>query len=182
MSWEILRSPKKVWANDWINVQEVGVRLPTGVEAKFYYLGASDGVAVLAVDDQGYAILNRQYRPAVKADILELPAGQLEGDEDPAERARQEVVEESGLHIKDLRLLGRFYRNPARDSGLMHVYFARAAAVTSPRQEKYEFLETVRIPLKELFAWVLSNEIYDVTTIFATLMLKARLENGDIQL
>ena len=182
MQWKVLKPATEIWANDWIKIVEMHVRLPTGVEAQFYAMDALDGVGVLAVDDQRCAILMRQYRPALEKDILELPAGQVEGGEDRRETACRELAEEAGLRARDLYYLGSFYRNPARDTGSMHVYFARVAGSTSPRQERYEYLETVRLPLDDLFTQVLNHEIWDAATVFAVLMLQSRLERGDIQL
>jgi len=174
MPWTILKPATEVWANEWIKILGTKVLLPTGVEADFYMLGAPDGVAVLAIDDENCAILNRQFRPALGKDILELPAGIVENQEDHEETARRELGEESGFCAKELQKLGSFYRNPAKDTGSTHVYFARIAGSVPPRQEKYEHLETIRMPIKELITRVLNNEIQDVTTVFAVLMLRAR--------
>jgi len=182
MQWTVLKPATEVWTNDWIKILEVHVRLPTGVETPFYMMDAPDGVAVLAVDDQGHAILNRQYRPALGKVILELPAGQVKNGETHLEAAGREACEEAGLEIKDLRYLGSFYRNPAKDTGSTHVYLARVAGFASPHQERFECMEAVRVPLDDLFTQVLSHEIRDAATVFAVLMLRSRLERGDIQL
>jgi len=182
MQWTVLEPAAKVWANDWIKILETHVQLPSGVEARFYMMDAPDSVAVLAVDDQRQAMLNRQFRPALGKVILELPAGQVERGEDYLEAAHRELVEETGLTATDMQYLGSFYRNPARDTGSMHVYFARVVGSASPHLERYEYLETIRVPLDELFKGVLSHKIQDATTVFAALMLRSCLERGDIQL
>ena len=182
MDWTILKEATEIWGNDWIKVLEINVRLPTGVEAEFYALDTPDSVAVLAVDDQRRAILNRQFRPALGKDILELPSGQLEKSETTEKAARRELAEESGLYASDLTYLGNFFHDPGRETGSMHVYFAKIAGKTSPRQEQYECIETIRIPLDDLIAQVITNKIHDVTTIFAVLMLQNRLARGVIEL
>lgn len=180
--WAILKPATVIWTNNWIKILEIRVRLPTGVEAEFYTLDAPDSIAVLAVDEQQRAVLNRQFRPALDKVILELPSGSIENGEDAVKTVRKELAEESGVLARDIEYLGSFYRNPGRDTGLMHVYFARVAGDTSPHQERYEYLETIRIPLEDLKAKVLNNEIQDVTTIFAVLMLQNQLEHGSIRL
>lgn len=182
MQWKVLKSAAEVWSNDWIRVMEIWVKLPKGVETPFYFLDAADGVAVLAIDHEHRAILNRQFRPALGEVILELPAGQIEQGEERVGAVERELREESGLVAKDIQYLGSFYRNPARDTGSMHVYLARVGGSTSPRQERYEQMETVRVPLDDLIAGVLRSEIKDVTTIFAVLMLEHRRLNGEILL
>ena len=180
--WTELTPPEEVWSNEWIKVLSTRVRLPTGVETDFFMLSAADGVAVIAVDEENRVVLNQQFRPALKKAIWELPAGLVENGEDPAKTAYRELSEESGVTAKEIQYLGSFYRNPARDTGSIHVYFARVGKSVAPRQERYEHLETIRLPLQDLIAQVLSNEIQDMTTIFATLMLQNRLTRGDIRL
>ncbi len=182
MQWTILKPATEIWGNRWIKVLSIRVRMPTGVETDFYTLGTPDGVAVLAIDDERNAIVNRQFRPALGEVILELPAGLVEVNEEYDKAATRELAEEAGLYVRDIKCLGKFYRNPARDTGVIHVYFARVAGIIPPQQERYEHMETVRIPLQELITRVLNNEIQDVTTIFGVLMLRDRIERGDIQL
>ena len=182
MQWTILKPATEVWANEWIKILEIHVRLPTGVETEFYTLDAPDSVAVLAVDDRRRAVLNRQFRPALGKVIVELPSGQLENGEDHDRTVHRELAEETGLYASDIKYLGSFYRNPGRDTGLMHVYFARVAGNTSPHQEQYEYLETIWMPLDSLITQVLNNEIQDITTVFAVLMLHGQLAQGNIEL
>ena len=182
MEWTLLKPATEVWQNEWVKIVEISVRLPTGVEAKFYALDAPDSIAVLALDEKNCAVLNRQFRPALAKVILELPSGHIESNDDREKTVHKELAEESGLYASDLKHLGSFYRNPGRDTGVMHVYFARVAGKTSPRQEQYEYLETTRIPLGDLIAKVFNNEIWDITTVFAVSMLQNKLARGEIKL
>jgi 8-oxo-dGTP pyrophosphatase MutT (NUDIX family) len=180
--WKVLKAATEVWGNEWIKIQEICVQLPTGVTAEFYAMDAPDGVAVLAVDNQHRAILTRQFRPALGQVVLELPAGQVENNEAHREAALRELVEEVGLHVTDLHYLGSYYRNPAKDTGSTHVYLGRAAGRTAPHFECYEYVQMVRLSLDDLTMQVLNHEIQDPATVFAVLMLRSRLERGDIQL
>lgn len=182
MDWKIIKPATEVWHNDWLKIVAIEVRLPTGVEGDFYALDAPDGIAVLAVDDQHRVVLNRQFRPALGKAISELPSGQLGQNETKEEAVRRELAEESGIHADDLVYLGSFYRNSGRDTGSTHVYFARVTGETPSQQEKYEYLETFRIPLEHLIEQVMNNEIQDIATIFAVLMFQNRLMQGSIRL
>jgi 8-oxo-dGTP pyrophosphatase MutT (NUDIX family) len=184
MEWKVLSHPTEVWSNKWIKIQKILVQLPTGVKAKFYALKDEDAVAVLAVDDQRCAILNRQFRPALEKVITELPAGQVRKSEKRVDAVRREFAEETGLNLKEkgIKCLGNFYRNPARDTGSMHIYFGRVGTSTIPNQEQYEYMETIHVPLDELVSQVESNYIQDITTIFAVLMLQSQLIRGKIRL
>ncbi|HHU12202.1 MAG TPA: NUDIX hydrolase, partial [Clostridiaceae bacterium] len=53
------------------------------------------GAAVVALTDDDRVILVSQYRIAVGAVLLEIPAGKLEPDEDPLGCAQRELAEET---------------------------------------------------------------------------------------
>jgi 8-oxo-dGTP diphosphatase len=63
-------------------------------------------VAVAVVEGSEILLVRRRYAPMVGH--WALPAGYLEGHEDPWKTARREAREETGLEIRPLRLLGAF--------------------------------------------------------------------------
>ena len=58
------------------------------------------------VEGSEVLLVKRRYAPMVGH--WGLPAGYIEGSEDPARTARREVFEETGLHVRPIRLLGAF--------------------------------------------------------------------------
>jgi ADP-ribose pyrophosphatase len=57
----------------------------------------SDAAAILVIKDDGNVVFVRQYRHAVGADVLELPAGIVDAGETPLECAVRELEEETGI-------------------------------------------------------------------------------------
>lgn len=71
-------------------------------------------VAVIAVDDYSRIALIRQHRYPVDAMTLEVPAGEVPLGGDPIEQGRRELVEETGIMARRLRVIGRFAPWPVR--------------------------------------------------------------------
>ena len=89
---------------------------------------AKEAVVVLAITDDGEAILTEQYRQPVKASVIDWPAG-LVGDEaghdDPIESARNELKEEAGYTCTHVELLTRGPSSPGITSEIVSFYRAR---------------------------------------------------------
>jgi ADP-ribose pyrophosphatase len=81
-------------------------------------------VAVVAVDDEGYVTLVRQFREPARERLLELPAGVIEEGEVPLETARRELEEETGLRRGDWRELARVWTSPGFLRESMHLFLA----------------------------------------------------------
>ena len=79
---------KKVYDGRIIAVRVGDVRMDDGTVAFREVIEHPGGVAVVPVLGDS-VILVRQYRVAIGKEILELPAGKLEGVEDPEERGRR---------------------------------------------------------------------------------------------
>ncbi len=71
------------------------VELPDGAKAKRECVRHHGGAAVLCVID-GEALLVKQFRYLYGKEIYEIPAGKLEGGENPQFAAARELEEETG--------------------------------------------------------------------------------------
>lgn len=71
-------------------------------------------VSVVPIVDEGdAALLVRQFRAPLGADLLEIPAGKLDVAGEPLEEAaRRELVEEVGMRAGRLEKLAEFYNSP----------------------------------------------------------------------
>ena len=128
------------------------VRLsPHGRLEAFYTVEINDWAAVLAILEDGRIPLIRQYRPAVERFLFELPAGEIRGDERPAEVAVRELLEEAGCEADELVPLGIVYPDSGRLTSRAWTYFAPAARVVSaPKLDPDEPLELVLVRPEDL--------------------------------
>lgn len=81
-------------------------------------------VVILPLLDGGRLVMVRNFRHSIQRELLELPAGTREPDEDPIETASRELIEETGYRAGTLSPLACFYTSPGITNELMHAFTA----------------------------------------------------------
>lgn len=147
--------------------------LVNGTKVRRDVICHSGGACVLPVYDDGTVTLVKQYRYGVSEVTLEVPAGKLEVGEDPLEAVKRELSEETGCTADEIIFLGKDYSSPAILSEVIYIYLARGLHGGKQHLDDGEFLELVRIPLKEAVDMVMRGEITDGKTQIA--LLKAAM-------
>src|SRR5512134_550182 len=127
------------------------------------------GVGLLPLHDDGTVTLIRQLRPALDADLLEIPAGRLHRGENPAACGLRELAEETGLAAAILEPLGIFHPSPGVLDEVIHLFLARGLSQGNPEPEQYEAIESVRLPIDDALKMAKDGRITDGKTIAALL-------------
>ncbi|MFQ3476192.1 NUDIX hydrolase [Halonotius sp. F2-221B] len=78
------------------DVRRDDVRLPDGTETDYHYVDESPAVVVLPLTPDGDVVVIEEWRQAVDRVNRGLPAGSMEGDEEPTDAAHRELREETG--------------------------------------------------------------------------------------
>ena len=113
------------------------------------------------MDDQGNVWFIRQYRLGAEQELLELPAGLLEGDEDAEASAAREVQEEIGMAAGHLERLGEFYMVPGYSTEKLVIYLATGLYPSTLPTDEFELLEKVVVPIAEALRMARSGEVKD---------------------
>ena len=143
-----------------------------------------NAVAVLPYDpDRRVATLVRQLRaPVLHAaglqDLLEVPAGILEG-EDPQACARREAMEETGLRLGPLEHIARTWSLPGISTEQMDLFLAPYAAADKVGSggglaHEHENIIVVETALLDLATMAMNGTITDMKTLALALALQLR--------
>ena len=127
------------------------------------------GVCVVAVDDDRYIYMVRQFRYAVRKMMLEIPAGKLEKGEDPLEAAKRELSEETGFTAGEWTSLGHMYPTPGYCSEKLYVYLARNLTAGEMHLDDGEILTAEKLRLSDVADMIMRGEVSDAKTVFGVL-------------
>lgn len=156
-----------------VNVEHV--RLPNGDVARYEIVHHPGGAAVVAVDAAAQICLLRQFRPAARGWVWELPAGRLEPAEEPEHTARRELAEEAGREARRWESLGSILSSPGVFAETIHLFLARELSTVPLKHERHEVIEIHWIGLAEAVRMALNAELRDAKTVVALLRAAARL-------
>jgi ADP-ribose pyrophosphatase len=126
-------------------------------------------VVILPLLDDVRICFVRNYRVAVGQTLIELPAGTLEPDEDPAQTALRELAEETGYRAGRLEHLLTFCMSPGILDEQMHFYLATALQPGPMALEAGEDIEPLLCTWAEALAMVRRGEIHDAKTLVGLL-------------
>jgi len=150
-------------------------KLPDGREARFEMIHHPGGAAALPIDTDGRLLLIRQFRPAARGDVLEIPAGRLEVGEDAAECITRELQEEIGRKPAEVELLSEIYSSVGFCREKIYIFLATGLTTTPTALEEDEFIDLVPLTPEEAFALVDAGEISDAKTLIALQAYRQKL-------
>lgn len=175
------QSSEEIYDGRLLHVFRDTVELPNGKSTTREYIRHVGAVCVVALTDSGCVVVERQFRYPFGREILEIPAGKLNGkDEDPAKAAARELLEETGAAAGELINLGEYYPTPAYSDEVIHMFAARGLTFGDDCLDDDEFLNVGLMPLGELVSEIMSGNVPDGKT--QTAVLRAcRLFGYDIR-
>ena len=147
------------------NVTTDRVEEPGGIRARRDVVRHSGSVVVVALDDRGRILLERQYRHAAQSLMWELPAGRIDEGESVLSAAKRELLEETGYTARRWKKILYFYVSPGFLDETMSVYLARGLRPGKAQPEADENITIRLFPLSVARQMVLKGTIRDAKTI-----------------
>lgn len=155
-------STETVYTGKIITVVKDQVAMPGGQSSQRDVVVHPGAVGVVALDDQGRVLLVEQYRHPVRRRLLELPAGLLDKEGEPALTAAQrELGEEAGLAADRWEVLVDALSSPGMTDEAVRIYLARDVREIERDVQEHEELEMTSswVPLEEAVRLVLAGDV-----------------------
>ena len=157
-----------------ISVDLESALLPDGRRCDIEVVRHPGGAAAVALDQDDRVCLIRQYRPAIREWILELPAGKLDPGETPLSTAQRELEEEAGLRATSWTGLGSVISSPGVFTEVVHLYLARDLQHVASNTEEHELIEVSWLPFDQALHMAQSDELRDAKTVIGLMRASAR--------
>ena len=138
------------------------VEQPDGTEKRYYWAELPTAVVVTAITD-GHVLFVEQYRPTIRHEQLELPAGVVEADETFTDAARRELREETGFRADSLSVLEDVWVATGLLRHKRAYVFAEGLEPAQQELDASEFLTPRAIPVEEAMSTVRSRPSNDAT-------------------
>ena len=138
--------------------------LPNGATATREVVEHNGGICVVPLTDKNEVLLVEQYRYPYSEVVLEIPAGERDGNEEPLEGGKRELKEETGATAQNYTFLGELYPTPGYCGEIIYMYLATGLSYGETDPDEDEFLNLKKIPLETAVEMIMNGEIKDAKT------------------
>lgn len=161
-------SRELVYKGAIIDLYKDRVQAPDGNVQDYDFIGHKGAAAVMPVTDEGKILMVRQYRNALDRFTIEIPAGGLDGVDEPGiVCAARELEEETGYKSDNLEHLITVRTTIAFCNEKIEIYVARNLEKSHQHLDEGEFVEAEEYTIDELVKMVYEGKIEDAKTVSA---------------
>ena len=181
--WQI-KNKKPIFKCKIMEVHSMDCHLPSkNISNEFISMKMHDWVNVFAVTKENRVIMVKQHRLGGDIVTLEVPAGTIDENEDPAVAVERELREETGYTSQKIILLKEILVNPAIQSNRCYFYLALDCIKTSSTEfDATEEIELSLFDLNEIFNSRTNNLIENSISLLSVMLAKDFLqENNKLQ-
>lgn len=147
------------------------VQVPNGNIVKWDFIGHKGAAAVVAVREDGKLLMVRQYRNALDRDTLEIPAGGLNGADEPTVKAAaRELEEETGYRaVSEPEFLMSIRTTVAFCNEKIDIYVVNRLEKSHQNLDEDEFIGVEAWDVHDLLKKIYDGTLQDSKTVGAVL-------------
>ena len=136
---------KKIVETKWLKLFEDEIIHPNGEPGIYTFVDAIPGIIVIA-EENGQIYFIKEYKYPIKQWIWNLVTGGINEGDDPLQRAKDELYEETGLKAYSWKNLGKSFMAPGIASTYQFVYLAQDLELNenTHRGEGDEAISTIK--------------------------------------
>ncbi len=165
MSEQETLSSQQIYQGSTVSLRVDTVQLADGCITKREIVEHSDCVAIVAIDDENNVLLVSQFRKPIEKELLEIPAGGIDNEENAETAVLREMQEETGYLPRKVERLGGFYSTPGFCNEYLYLYLATDLIPSQLYAEDTESISLKRIPVKQIPSLITSGSICDAKSI-----------------
>jgi len=167
---------RRVYSGRVINVDIDSIQFPDGSPGELEMVRHPGASAIVPFLSDPYGadpqlLLLKQYRYAADDFIYEIPAGKLDGREDPKACAIRELREETGCTAKTVEHLYTFFTTPGFTDEKIHAFMATGLERGDHAHEKDEHMTVETVSLSRALELIESGELRDAKSALAILFV-----------
>ena len=138
------------------------------------HVKVNPAVVILAKTTDDKFIFIKEKRTAVgNIELLEMPAGVVEDNEDPREATIRELKEETGYVTKDVEFLTEYYPSCGYTNEKIFVYLAKDLKEKQEQElDETEEIKVIEVNKEDAYKLLKEGKIYNAATQIALMWFK----------
>jgi 8-oxo-dGTP pyrophosphatase MutT (NUDIX family) len=167
-----IKETRSIYRDKLMEVFEDEVIKPDGKDGTYATVRFKDGAGILALDDDGFCYLVKEFRYALGRKDVMIVGGAINEGEEPIEAARRELREELGIEAEEWTEMGRMHHSTSMVNSTSTLFLARKLSFTKKDEDSGEVLETIKMPFTEAIEKALNGEFTHASS--CVLILRAQ--------
>jgi 8-oxo-dGTP pyrophosphatase MutT (NUDIX family) len=169
-------STKKIFQKGRILIKDTNIKLDDNKNITFQFWDKADTVMIVPLLKNGNIAFIREYQVTLDAEMISLPKGRVEKNENLLEIANKELQEEVGYKANSLVKIGTVSICPGYISGKTHIYLARNLVKSKLEGDEIWKISIFEYPLKNFEKLIDEGKLFEARMITALYELKRYLK------